>query len=136
MDCAGIEEELRRFFSTKANDLAAVYLFGSVARGTAGARSDVDVGVLYAHDPPNTLEGLPFSLEEELERRLGIPVQLIVLNKSPVDLIHRVLRDGKLLLERDRSARVRFEVKVRNEYFDLEPILRRYRKMENAPRDG
>jgi predicted nucleotidyltransferase len=34
-----------------------VYLFGSVARGTAHAGSDVDVGVLLAEDPPRTLEG-------------------------------------------------------------------------------
>jgi hypothetical protein len=45
-----------------------------------------------------------------------------------VDLAHRVLRDGLLLLERDRSARIRFEVRARNEYFDLLPHLRRYRR--------
>jgi predicted nucleotidyltransferase len=135
MDCAGIEKELRQFFSTRPRDLVAVYLFGSVARGTAGARSDVDVGVLHARPPPKTLEGLPFSLEEELELRLGIPVQVVILNTAPVDLVHRVLRDGKLLLEQDRSARIAFEVKARNEYFDLEPILRLYRRMEKAPSD-
>jgi hypothetical protein len=45
-----------------------------------------------------------------------------------VDLVHRVLRDGVLLLERDRSARIRFEVRARNDYFDLLPHLRRYRR--------
>jgi hypothetical protein len=33
-----------------------------------------------------------------------------------------------LLLERDRSAPIRFEVRVCNEYFDLLPHLRRYRR--------
>ncbi|MCP4664691.1 MAG: nucleotidyltransferase domain-containing protein [bacterium] len=77
----------------------AVYLFGSVARGTPHAGSDVDVGVLMAQPPPRTLEGL--ELEGELEKLLGHPVQLVVLNRAPVDLIHRVLRDGKLLLDAD-----------------------------------
>jgi hypothetical protein len=42
----------------------------------------------------------------------------------------RVLRDGVIVLDRDRAARLRFEVQSRNEYFDLEPIRRAYR----APR--
>jgi len=43
-----------------------------------------------------------------------------------------VLRDGRLVVDRDRSARIAFEVRTRNEAFDLEPILRRYR----APREA
>jgi hypothetical protein len=42
--------------------------------------------------------------------------------------VHRVLRDGVLLLDHDRSARIAFEVRSRNEYFDLLPILERYRR--------
>ena len=38
-----------------------------------------------------------------------------------------MLRDRQLLLDRDRSARLRFEVRSRNEYFDLLPVLQRYR---------
>jgi hypothetical protein len=52
-----------------------------------------------------------------------------VLNYAPVDLIVRVLRDGKLLVDRDRSRRIQFEVRSRNEFWDLEPYLRLYRRM-------
>jgi hypothetical protein len=55
-------------------------------------------------------------------------VDLVVLNHAPADLAHRVLRDAVLVSERNPSARIRFEVRSRNEYFDLEPILRRYRR--------
>ena len=61
------------------------------------------------------------------ERRLRRPVDLLILNQTPVDLIHRVLRDGILIHDRNPSARIRFEVKARNEYFDLLPYLRQYR---------
>jgi hypothetical protein len=67
-----------------------------------------------------------------LERTLGQTVQVVVLNNAPPDLIHRVLRDGRLLLDRDRAARIRFEVRARNEYFDLLPTLNRYRRRETA----
>lgn len=111
--------------------LACAYLFGSRARGDARPGSDVDLAVLLDHDPPRTLAGLHLDLADRLSAALGRTVDLVVLNRAPVDLVHRVLRDGVLVLERDRSARIRFEVRARNEYFDLLPFLRRYRR----PRD-
>jgi len=128
MDATRIESELRSFFASNPGDAVAVYLYGSVARGTAREGSDVDVGVLLENDPPRTLRGLKLDLEADLESLLEISVQLVVLNRAPPDLIHRILRDGKLVLDRNRSMRIRFEVKARNEFFDLQPILRRYRR--------
>ena len=46
----------------------------------------------------------------------------------------RVLRDGLLVFEGDRAVRIRFEVRTRNEAFDLEPILRAYRAPREAAR--
>jgi predicted nucleotidyltransferase len=125
-----IERGLTTVLERAPEPIAAAYLFGSVARGTAGEDSDVDVAVLYAADPPSTLEARPFRLEAELERGLGRVVQVVLLNDAPVDLVHRVLRDGRLVLERDRSARIRFEVRARAAYFDLLPILLRYRRLD------
>jgi len=52
----------------------------------------------------------------------------VVVDWAPSDLVHRVLRDGRLLVDRDRRARIRFEVAARNRYFDMQPIWRRYRR--------
>ena len=123
-----VEQVLRDFFAGQTGEITAAYLFGSVARGTSGARSDVDVAVLYTATPPATLEGLPLDLAGRIEQLVKRPVQIIILNTAPADLVHRVLRDGVLLLDRDPSARIRFEVRARNEYFDLQPILDRYRR--------
>jgi predicted nucleotidyltransferase len=117
---------LRGFFTSQAG-FAAAYLFGSVARGDARAGSDVDVAVLHVSDPPRTLSAIPAALEAELTRLLGTRTQVVVLNRAPVDLIKRVLRDGVLVSEHDRSKRIAFEVDARNRYWDIEPILRRYR---------
>ena len=109
-------------------NLAAVYLFGSAARGSARPSSDVDLGILYQQAPPPTLAGQPFNLAAELSAELGRTADVVVMNSAPVDLVKRILRDGVLVLERDRSARVAFEVRARNEYFDLLPLLRLYRR--------
>ena len=131
MDLTAIESQLRAFLTANAErkGIAAAYLFGSVARGTPKPGSDVDVGILYTEEPPETLKGLGLDLEGDLEDLLKLPVQLVVLNRAPVDLVIRVLRDGKLLVDRDRAARIRFEVKSRFEYWDLEPYLKMYRRM-------
>lgn len=131
MDSTAIESQLREFLSANAErkGIAAAYLYGSVARGTAKPESDVDVGILFSAEPPATLQGLGVDLEGELEGLLRRPVQVVVLNRAPVDLVIRVLRDGKLLVDRDRSKRLRFEVKSRFDFWDLEPYLKTYRKM-------
>jgi predicted nucleotidyltransferase len=116
----------------RSEDLVCAYLFGSCARGDAVARSDVDVAVLFATDPPRTLDGLHLDLADDLSAALGRRVDLVVLNRAPVDLIHRVLRDGVLLIDRDPAVRIRFEVRARNEYFDLLPHLQRYRRVDPA----
>jgi predicted nucleotidyltransferase len=132
MERSFIETRLSDFLARDPHGVAAAYLFGSVARGTADAGSDVDVAVLYAADPPSTFSGLPLRLEGELERLLGCRVQVVALNQAAPDLVHRVLRDGKLLLDVDPSRRIRFEVKMRNEFWDVEPYLRRYRRVESS----
>jgi len=128
VDAAVVEARLKAFFEDDPRGAVAVYLFGSVARGEAGLKSDVDVGILFAEDPPATLGAPQFAIEAALERRLGSPVQVVALNRAPADLVHRVLRDGRLVLDRNRVARIRFEVRARNEYFDLAPIRRLYRR--------
>jgi predicted nucleotidyltransferase len=115
-------------FAARNEDAAAVYLFGSFARGEAGVDSDVDVAVLYGKPVDPGLAGLKLALAGDLEEHLGRRVDLVVLDNQAPDLVHRVLRDGLLVLETNRSARIRFEVTARNEYFDVLPILRRYRR--------
>lgn len=125
-----IEERVTEELAAADDRIAAVYLYGSVARGTDSSNSDIDIGILLRTAPSGELNDLRFTLEGDLERVLGQRTQVIVLNDAPPDLLHRVLRDGRLLVDRDRAARIRFEVRARNEYFDLVPILKRYRRRE------
>lgn len=109
-------------------DVVVAYLFGSAARGELRPSSDVDVAVLVAGQAGPTLSSLRLSLQADLQEAAHRPVDLVILNQASPDLIHRVLQDGILLVERDRSARIRFEVGARNEYFDILPFLTRYRE--------
>lgn len=123
-----IRARLEAYFATHADAVSAVYVYGSQARGDTTETSDVDVAVLFAAPPAAAFTGPALTLEGELERVLGRRVDLLVLNSAPADVVRRVLRDGVIILDRAPAARIRFEVARRNEYFDLEPVRRLYRR--------
>jgi len=123
-----VVDALRAFFAGRAQSVVCAYLYGSAARGEAHRGSDVDIAVLLRETPPATLDGLGFDIAGEIERVIGKPVDIVVLNRASPDLVHRVLRDGVLLHESDRRARIEFETRKRAEYFDVLPYLRQYRR--------
>ncbi len=125
-----LTNDIRGFFEAFPDDnLSCAYLFGSAARDELRPDSDIDIAVLFNVTPPSTLATSGVALAGKLEDIIGRRVDLIVLNRSAPDLIHRVLRDGILLFDRDPAQRVRFEVKARNAYFDLKPYLDAYRRV-------
>jgi predicted nucleotidyltransferase len=123
---AHIEQVLRQRLVNEPRVLAA-NLFGSVARGDHRPGSDVDVALLHQRTPEGYL-AQPFDLEADLSELLGRTVQVVAIDRAPADLVHRVLCDGVLLVDKDPARRIAFEVRSRNEYFDMLPIWRRYRR--------
>ncbi|MBC7227536.1 MAG: nucleotidyltransferase domain-containing protein [Thermoflexales bacterium] len=113
---------LAEYFAAQP-DVVAAYVFGSVAQGRARAGSDVDIAVLLAAD----LDGEArferrLRLGWEVESIIGRPTDLVVLNDAPPLLQHQVLKHGRLIFERDRAARVEFEVRAGKIYADLKPM--------------
>lgn len=104
-------------------EVLVAYVFGSVARRQAHARSDVDIAVLVSEEVVKS-DSFRYRLKltADLMSELGGDVDLIVLNQAPPLLAHRILRDGKLILERSASARVRFQVHAVNQYLDTQPM--------------
>jgi predicted nucleotidyltransferase len=121
---------IAKVLAARPERVAAAWLFGSRAAGRARADSDVDVAILMGDDPPSTLEGMGFDIAAALEEQLDIPVDLVVLNRAPAELVHYVLSGGELVHETDAARRVAFEVRARAEYFDLQPILDEYRRVQ------
>ncbi|MCA8969355.1 MAG: nucleotidyltransferase domain-containing protein [Planctomycetes bacterium] len=128
MDSSAVIACLQRYFETRS-DVVAVYLFGSVARGVDTPKSDVDVGIFFGSFARDELQRLG-DLEDiraDLETMLARTVDVIAVDRASPDFLHRMLRDGIVIADHDHQARLEFEVKARNEYFDLLPILERYR---------
>ncbi|MHB1846053.1 MAG: type VII toxin-antitoxin system MntA family adenylyltransferase antitoxin [Deltaproteobacteria bacterium] len=123
-DIAGV---LTRALAGRAEILEA-YLFGSQARGTAAAHSDVDVAVyLDEARVPAAPYGYPAALATDLMAALGrSDVDVVVLNRAPPLLYHRVLRDGVRLLSRSLRATTVREGRALSRWCDWAPQQRKF----------
>jgi predicted nucleotidyltransferase len=106
------------------DQVAAGYIFGSMARGAQTRNSDLDVAVVFARrgagalqhhrdlgDIANRLEGLSPSGRVDV---------IAIESQGPV-FQHRVLAEARLVFERDRWRRIDFESDAHVRYFDWRP---------------
>lgn len=103
--------------------VAAAWLFGSVARGTARGDSDLDVAVLLRDRRATTLTHRRelMDLAARLEQAAGRRVDLVVLHLEDPILAHRVLREGQLICDADPERRLDFTSDVLARYLDWAP---------------
>ena len=106
------------------------YLFGSLAKGFALPLSDVDVAVylaetIYLKDDKLDILGklIDFLQTDEID--------LVVLNTADLPLIMNILRNKKIIVDKDPFMRHIFESLMMRKYFDfsikeLAQLKRRY----------
>lgn len=106
-------------------EIAAAYLYGSAARGTATPLSDVDLGLLFreAEGPFRERLATATSIGSAVARELsGARVDARDLNELPLAIVGAVLTEGELVVSNDEERRVAFERDTRLRYFDFLPI--------------
>jgi uncharacterized protein len=102
------------------------YLFGSRPKGFANERSDWDIGV-YFKEPLDEHDHWPaFELEAQLSRAIRATVQVIGLNTPLFPVFgFQIVKDGVLLLDRDKNLRMDFELRILRQYHDWQYFLKR-----------
>ena len=125
---ADIERELQAFAAGDPRILA-LYLFGSRGRHEETEQSDVDVGVLFRSE--QSLREV-LLLEDALERRLGLPVDLIDAGRANAFLALDVIR-GEQVFCADPDRCDEFELYVMRRAGDLAPFERERRRMLLQP---
>jgi len=112
-------------------DITTAYLFGSFVKEEAF--SDIDVGILMNIDLERPLE-YELELESRLERILKYPVDIRIINGAPLSFCQNVIRQGKVIVDRDPNLRADFEGHILKQYFDFAPFRRQYlAEVKNAP---
>jgi predicted nucleotidyltransferase len=114
----------------------SAYLFGSHAEGTPHRESDVDVGVLLAHDLyPGAGDRFDarVRLGAFLVGALGSNlVDVVVLNEAPPLLGRRIVSSGRRVFCSDEELDHAFVRDVQLRAADVEPFLRRARLLKLA----
>ncbi len=133
MDAARLER-LKSFFVEHPDlGVASVYLFGSHAEGRAHRESDIDIAVLlqWNHYPTS---------QDRFEARIDLgseliavlhhnEVDLVILNDVPPLLGRKIVYDGIRVFLGDPEADHVYVRDVQIQAADVEPWLRRLRKL-------
>ncbi len=130
---AEVERQIARALEARDEVLEA-YLFGSQATGRAQAHSDIDIAV-YVDEARPVRPGYGYAAElaAHLMAELGSnKIDVVVLNRAPPVLYHRVLRDGRRILARDLRATTTREGYALSRYCDFLPQLSKMRAARRA----
>ncbi len=116
-------QELITYIKQNEN-IVALYIFGSYGTEYQRATSDVDFAILFEASP---------TLFKELEIESDIcqiferdDIDVVNLNKAPIDIRHQVLYTGDLLFCRDEILLADFKEKVLNIYGDYGIVLKKF----------
>ena len=104
---------------------AFAIVFGSTARNTSHAGSDLDVALGFGERHRPTTQELG-TIVSRLEEATGQTVDLLALDEAPPGVAYRVFRDGAEIWVRDRPALVARKARAILEYLDFEPLERAF----------
>jgi predicted nucleotidyltransferase len=114
----------------EALGVGVMYLFGSQAEGVAGSGSDIDVGIIF--DNPKTATGDTVEIYNRLYALLSDvfdmenfrDLDIVFLDRAPLELRFDVISHGTVLFETSRDFRLDFEERTALLYRDFRPLLK------------
>ena len=131
MSSKNIKQKVVKCLQQEENVIFA-YLFGSYARKEQHPFSDIDIAVYlkkYTHDEYLRLFRI-------LARELDFDFDLVILNKAPPLLRHKVISEGILLFCEDLNVHYNFVFRTLVEALDFKEtyniIINEYRKFLHA----
>lgn len=113
-----MEEKIKiiKKFILENVDCDAIVLFGSYARGTQNAESDIDIAI-----KPNTniRKKQIFYLSQDLEEKIKIEVDLINLDDINDSFRYEILINGKTIYCKDEFKFELYKLDMYREYLEL-----------------
>ena len=118
--------EILKKLCQKESDILFTYLFGSFAYQNNIPESDIDIAVFLDEKKSSGFFQRRLDLISNFSQALKKEADVIILNNAPLFLKYVILNEGKLIIEKNPSKRIDFELKTTNEYFDFKPIIVKY----------
>ncbi|MDJ0269050.1 MAG: nucleotidyltransferase domain-containing protein [Aigarchaeota archaeon] len=125
----GLSERLRAELSREP-ELAYAILFGSHSEGTARDDSDIDIAVKWRSKDAVTRLKLCAKLSGRLSLAYATTIDIIDVEKAPLDIAYSALTSGKPLIVNDKQQLLKDKIYYTIMYLDIAPVLRlHYEKM-------
>lgn len=105
----------------KRKDVIFAYLFGGLAKGDATPLSDVDIAV-YLDEGVDCIEAKLDILEDLIDILNTDEIDLIVLNQSSLPLSMNVIRNNRLIVDKQPFTRHAHDSLVMRKYFDYSQL--------------
>lgn len=114
---------IKKLLSGRAG-VEIAFVFGSAAKDTMRAESDVDVALLLKRLPAAGKRlDLRTTLAGELDKILGREVDIVIINTAGSFLKYEIAKHGKLIYERQKGSAKKFKLNAIKEYFDYLPTF-------------
>lgn len=110
------------------DEIEFAYLYGSHAKNIETMKSDVDIGIFVKKINNFNYKTLA-KISSKIEKKIGLEIDLRILNNRNITFLHQVIKDGKLIFVRNDPERIRFETKVYDKYLDFKPYIEHYNKI-------
>ena len=99
-----------------------VYLYGSFLE--RDDFHDVDIGTYFEErkfQDKDEIFSYALNLSARLTIETGIDIDLHPLNLTPIPFSYQVIKNGKIIFERDDEERIKFETRTIDMYLDFKP---------------
>lgn len=124
MNIEKYKNQLNKIFNENGVEFA--YLFGSLAYQNFTLQSDVDLAVYLDEKTVKDFFDKRLDLIKETSQLFKRDSDIVILNTAPIFLKYVIIKEGKLIFNKNDSRRIDFELKSLNDYFDYMPTLKIY----------
>ncbi|NPA76686.1 MAG: nucleotidyltransferase domain-containing protein [Candidatus Diapherotrites archaeon] len=97
-----VEDAVRKILEVGGEKVLFIVLYGSQARGDARKDSDIDLAVYYEGDRRER-----FAFRQRVLGELSDYVDVQTIQDLPLYVVHRALREGRIVYERDKGKTIR-----------------------------
>ena len=106
-----------RYLENQA-EVRFAYLFGGLAAGRIGPLSDIDLAV-YLKERSRASRVKIRLLDNLIDLLRTEEIDLVILNAAPLPLAYRIIKNKRILVDRDPFLRHRYESLIIREYLDF-----------------
>ncbi|MDO8553893.1 MAG: nucleotidyltransferase domain-containing protein [Candidatus Micrarchaeota archaeon] len=116
--------------------ILAIYLFGSHARGTPNAKSDIDICIIP--DKRNEEERQDIDLIIDISKDFSDTYDFVNFYRLPIQIKYRVYKEGQEFFSKNQKLVNLIKFQTIKEYIEMKPMLERMYKsiLEQGKKHG